>query len=112
MFYIRPNEKIQLSLSSRKFKEKMPMLISNLERKKKSRSRFLNLVEVRQPCKISKAEFEEKYDMNLGSFDEEGIWNAEVVFTEPGSFFLQMIFISIEDFTKSNVINIFGKLKS
>lgn len=111
VYYVAPNEKIRISLSSKKFREKLPVLISNLELKKKSRSKNLNLVEIKNPCKMSRAEFQEKYDSYMGVFNEEGIWNCDLVFKEPGSYFLQIIFISIEDFNKINVINISGKYR-
>lgn len=111
VYYVASNEKIRISLASKKFREKLPVLISNLDNKKKSRSKFLNLVEIKHPCKMSRAEFQEKYDSYMGTFNEEGIWNCEVTFKEPGSYFLQIIFISLEDFNKINVINIseFGR---
>jgi hypothetical protein len=108
VFYIRSHEKIRLSLSSKKFKEKTPYIISNLALQKKSRSKNLNLVEIKQACKVSKAEFKEKYDCYTGTFDAEGVWSLDLQFDTPGSYFFQTIFIPMEESIESDVINILG----
>ena len=81
----------------------MPILLTNLDLVKKSRSRFLNLVEITQPTKMSRTEIQERYDCYFGTFDEEGTWNCDVTMPGSGSYFLQIIFVSVEEFQKSTI---------
>ena len=88
----------------------MPILISNIDLIKKSRSRYLNLIEIKQSCSLSKNEIQERYDCHFGTFDQEGTWNCDVVMPDPGSYFLQIIFVSVEEFKSSDKINVSGRL--
>lgn len=111
VFFVRPGDIVRASLSSKKFKEKMPILISNIDLIKKSRSRYLNLVEIRQACKLTRNDIQDRYDCHFGTFDQEGTWQCDVALPGPGSYFLQIIFVSVEEFMKSPTITIQGRYK-
>jgi len=86
----------------------MPILISNIDLIKKSRSRYLNLIEIKQACKLTRKEIQERYDCHFGTFDKEGTWNCDVVMPGPGSYFLQIIFVSVDEFKTADIVHISG----
>jgi len=87
----------------------MPILLTNVDLVKKSRSRYLNLIEIKHACKLSRTEIQERYDCHFGTFDQEGTWNCDITMPGPGSYFFQIIFVSIEEFRKASIINISGE---
>ena len=109
MFFVKPGDTVRTSLNSKKFKNMIPILLSNTNLTKKSRSSQLNLNEIRAACKISKADLEQRYDYDFGTFDHEGTWSCDIVLDKPGSYFLQVVFIPNEESKGSDSFTISGK---
>ena len=85
----------------------MPILLTNLDLKRKDRSGLMALCEVIAPSKMHKVELEQKYEYFLGKYDYEGAWTCDIKFTTPGPYFFQIIFVNIKEF-KNAIFHIEG----
>ena len=58
----------------------IPILLTNLNQKMKSKSKFMSSLEIHEERFITRKELEEKYKIIYGEFDDEGNWNCEISF--------------------------------